>query len=311
MRPIRPSRRFWPFAALPAAGFLGLIAISAGVAEDRPASPRQVSRVNSNASTSRGQTGPVVADEPMIEYYVRFFVVPAQEWRQLLLPRVRLLKQDADCSVWLMDKDGLTRLIAHVQADHRTSVLWEDKVCSHNGAKFSIKRSTSHHYVGGFDDINSPAFDFRPHIDNLEDGIMLRVTGIIRARSTQLSVEATDTALLGMHTMVQEKRIGEQIHAAQYQIPTTAKRGCKVDCDVPEGTQLLISLGLRDKPGSLPDAARLANGVLVSVGLPQIQPAPDTTETLVLITPRHVLPDDAKPGAHSASAGAAASPTRR
>jgi hypothetical protein len=117
------------------------------------------------------------------------------------------------------------------------------------------------------------------------------MTGTMQPRGTRLVVSVDSTSLLGIHTMWLKKEVGKEIVTAQYQIPSTARRSFQIDCDVREGTQLMISLGLRDEAGRLSDVATLANSALARVGLPQYQPATHTKETCVLITPLHGLPE--------------------
>ncbi len=289
MTPSRPRFSVWPFAAIPAAGLLALIAVAAGAADERPSVKPEEPQVTSQVLPLDVRFEAAVHDDRQICYQVRYVVGHAEAWRQLVLPRVKLIQQEADFSAWLLDDKALKDLLTSAQGDTRTNVLMAPKVTSFVGAKAKITSRTKHHYVSGIEDFEAGGAAFRPVVKAIEPGFAVEMTGTILPGATRLSVGVEDTALLGFHTMTREKQVGDQIIKAQYQIPTTAKRDVKVDCEIPEGEHLLISLGLRDQPGSLPAAARLANSVLARVGLPEFQPAPYTTETLVLITPRPIV----------------------
>jgi beta-lactamase regulating signal transducer with metallopeptidase domain len=289
MTPPHPRFPAWPFVAIPAAGLLALIATAAGAADDRPSAKPEQPRVASEDLPFHARPKVTVQDDRQISYQVRYVVGHAEAWRQLLLPRMKLIQQEADCSAWLLDDNALTDFLTSAQADTRTNVLMAPKVTSFVGAKATITSRTKHHYVSGVEDFEAGGPAFRPVVKAIEPGFAVEMTGTILPGATRLSVGVEDTALLGFHTMAREKQVGDQIIRAQYQIPTTTKRGVKVDCEIPKGEHLLISLGLRDQPGSLPGAARLANSVFARVGLPEFQPAPYTTETLVLITPRPIV----------------------
>jgi hypothetical protein len=289
MTPSRPRFSVWPFAAIPAAGLLALIAVAAGAADDQPSVKPEVPRIASETIPFHARTKVTAQDDRQISYQVRYIVGHAEAWRPLLLPRVKLIQQEAEVSAWLLDDKALTDLLNSAQADTRTNVQMAPKVTSFVGAKAKITSRTKNYYVSGVEDFEAAGPAFRPVIKAIEPGFAVEMTGTILPGATRLSVGVEDTALLGFHTMAREKLVGDQIIRAQYQIPTTAKREIKVDCEIPKGEHLLISLGLRDQPGTLPGAARLANSVLSHVGLPEFQPAPYTTETLVLITPRPIV----------------------
>jgi hypothetical protein len=298
MTPSRPRFALWPFAALPAAGLLALTAVSAGLAGDWPVPG---ARVEAKRPPAGIQDERSLQDDRMISYFVRYVYGPPEPWRQLLLPRMKLLKQEADFSAWLLDGKGLFDLLTQAQGDTRTNVLSAPKLCGYNGAEAKIMNRKKLWYVAGFDQLDAPGPGFRPRVKGVDEGITLSLTGSILPRATRLSVNLEETSLLGFHTMHQKKRVGEEIHAAEYQIPTTANRNSRVDCELPDGAYLLISLGVHEQPGSLPGLAELANDVFASVGLPQYQPAPVARERLVIIGARPVEADRKKPPGRSAA----------
>ncbi len=304
MTPSRPRLALWPFAALPAAGLFALVALSAGFADDRPAAS---SRVETSRRESTGPAAKSSTDRPMIRYEVRFITGPAEPWRMLMLPRLKPLKLDADLAAlrtkypglpddqikamaadsdlnaWLLDEKAVIDLLTRAQQDTRTNCLQAPKVTADDGARATISNRGKHHYVAGIDRPENGKVGFVPVVKNVMEGITLDLTGKRLPHATRLTVGLDATRLLGFHTMHQYHRIGEQIQAPQYQIPTTAKTRGSFDCTLAEGTYLLVSLGVHDEARPIRGAASLANGVLGAAGLPTVQNEPETIEWLVLI----------------------------
>ncbi len=317
MTPSRPRFTLWPLAALPAAGFLALIATAAGLAEERPGpadGPPQVKAgedrwpVGRPADPKGGPlaipTGPVevsfsdvfasgagtaVADDRQISFEVRYITGLASSWRFHLLDRLRIVKQEADVAAWTLDDRALHDLLAQAQAQPRTSVLQAPKVTTFNRDRATIIKRDKRRYIAGFDKVESAAVPFRPIMKEFEVGFKLDMTGTIEPSRTRLSVDLSDSWLLALRTMVCEQRVGPELVAAEYMVPTLVDRKCQVACEIPEGTHLLISLGFYEKPGDPKGVAAVASELIASVGLPTIQPAPATYERLVLITTRPII----------------------
>lgn len=304
MTPSRPRLALWPFAALPAAGLFALVALSAGFAGDRPAAPAR------SEMHRRGSTGPAAkssTDRPMIKYEIRFLIGPAEPWRRLMLPRLKPLKLDADLAAlrtkypglpddqvkamaadsdlnaWLLDEKAVIDLLTQAQQDTRTNCLAAPKVTADDGARATIINRGKHPYVAGFDRPAEGKVGFVPVVKNVMEGITVDLTGKRLPDATRLSINLDATRLLGFHTMHQAQRIGEQIQAAEYKIPTTARTRGSFDCTLAESTTLLVSLGVHDEARPIGGAASLANGVLGAVGLTTVQKEPEPMEWLVMI----------------------------
>jgi hypothetical protein len=341
MTPLRPRFTLWPLAALPAAGFLALIATAAGLAEDRPsptATPpqavagedhlpvgrpasRQVRSIDLvNPLRDRADSAPHlvvdfaqgnVADDRQIAYEVRYIVSNEGAWRQPLLDRLKLIKQEADVAAWTLDDKALLDLLTRAQGDTKTNVLQAPKVTSFSGARATIINRRKQHYVAGVEKLEYAARPaFRPIVKELQIGGKLDMTGTIVPGGTRLSVSLSDSWLLALRTMGCEHRVGAEVHPAQYQIPTMIDRRCELTCDLPEGTHLLISLGLSDEPRKPTGLAGLANGAFAAIGLPEpIRFVP--FERLVLITPRPIILESDEQPIRPASHVRAKSKSRR
>ena len=142
MTPSRPRFSLWPFAAIPAAGLLALIATAAGASDERPSAKPVEPRVSSTDKPLDPRAEETVQDDRQISYQVRYVVGHAEAWRQLLLSRMKLIQQDAEYSAWLLDDNALKDLLTSAQGDTRTNVLMAPKVTSFVGAMAKI--STSH-----------------------------------------------------------------------------------------------------------------------------------------------------------------------
>ena len=81
-----------------------------------------------------------------------------------------------------------------------------------------------------------------------------------------------------------------------------------MSCELPDGSALLISLGLHERRGCLSDAGETASGILKAVGLPPVPARPVACEHLVMIRPRRIC---SRPMNASARRSRASSTTRR
>lgn len=292
MMPPRPHVPWWTLASLPMIVVLAGIAVTAGFADDRPAAPRGDSRIESRPTAHQPPQAPKKENGSLIAYEVRYIVGPSEAWRERCLARMKLVKQDAELAAWLLDDDVLRDLLTAAQQDTRTNVLCAPKVSSHEGARATIDSSRKHFYVSGFSDLDQTWPGVRPVVGAVREGLVVELTGRLLPAATRLQVKAESIELLGMRTLSLKKENGGKSHSLQYQVPTTARRSFEVDCAIPDRTQLLISLGISDEPGWLPDGAVLANGVLGALGLPRFQPDMHATEKCIVITPRRVKPEE-------------------
>lgn len=322
MTPSRPRRSVWPLAALPAAGVLALIAAASGIAEDRPspsdtppqtvaetaqrpaegpaspdagprdavAGPGKVTPHRHPSGTSGAKTVP--DDDRQICYQVRFINGDLESLRKLL-NRFKLLKQEADVAAWTLDDASLRDLLTQIQGDAGMSIIRAPKVTSFHRAHAIVTNCEKQRYVAGYHAVEDPALPFRPIVKELDLGSKVDIAGQIMgqrvADGTRVSLDVSDSRLLGFRTEMCEQRIGPEVVAADYHVPDMLDRRCQVTCDVPDGSHVLISLGrspLPRKPTA--GASGLVNGLFAAMGLPQpIGFVP--IERLVLITPRRIL----------------------
>ena len=285
MKPSRPRPRFWPFAALPAAGLFALLAASAGMAGDRPPTP-------ASRPAAAGRVNASQENKPMISYEVRWISgLDAEPWRNLLQDRLKLVSQDADVCAWIADDKAIFDLLTLAMAHTMTNVLQAPKAVGEENATVTLANVAKQFYVAQVEKIeNQDTTGFRPTVKNIEIGVRLELTGALLDRSTKLTLNLHDTDLLAMHTLHRKDQIGDRLVKAEYQVPTPVERSCRVACEIPEGSSLLISMGMRERRGRSSDAAETASELLQLVGLPPLPARSVTCERLVCVMPRRVMP---------------------
>ena len=329
MTPSRPRFSVWPLAALPAAGFLALIASAAGIADERPSTggerPHVANRSgapsagNASRPTTRqidpitapfdvlgdprfyGENGPInVEDDRQICFQVRFIVSNSGAWRKPLGDRLELLKREGEVAAWTLDDRALTALLDGAQTDKRTNVLQAPKVTSFNGARATILNRSKQFYVADVERVDGPHPGFRPIVKSLDLGSRVDMTGTVQPRGTRLSARVSDSWLVAMPTRSREERIGSQIQRVEYHDPSVIERACDVTADIPEGTHLLVSLGRSTTSPKVTGLPGLVNNVFAAIGLPEpIELVP--FERLVLITPRPIIVEQEEQPVRSAS----------
>ena len=248
-------------------------------------------RETASAKTSRPGTGDLASkprSDRIIEYHVRYASdLDPEAWRNLLKDHLRLIKQDADVSAWIMDDNALHDLLIFAQNDTRTSVLLAPKCIANEGVQISVINREKQFYVASVNRVeNAKAAGFRPIVKDLDVGSRIDMTGSLMPGGTRLSVNLSDTSLVGIHTMSRRESFGGQVLSAQYQVPTALKRRCEVSCDLPAHANLVISLGLSEHRSNLSGVAGIASDLLASVGLPKLEGKSTTFERLIIISAR-------------------------
>jgi hypothetical protein len=100
---------------------------------------------------------------------------------------------------------------------------------------------------------------------------------------------------VSLHTLVRRETFRNQNYAADYQVPTTIERNCRVSCLVPDSSVILISMGLYERRGRLSNAGETASGLLEAVGLPPVPARAVISERLMMIKPRRIVLEADKP----------------
>jgi beta-lactamase regulating signal transducer with metallopeptidase domain len=322
MKPTRSSSRVWPFAALPAGGFIALIAAACGLSPDQPSArapdQRETHRsaVNQNLNAPENSpperplaitVGMPFGGEPVgpppalrdrqISYEVRFMKLRTEPWRELLQDRLKLVQQEADVSAWIIDKPALTELLGLARSDALSDVLQAPKVTTFENDHALIGREDKQPYISRLEKLDTPAIQgFRPIVKELNIGWLADVAGSILTHGTHLAVDYHDSTLTAMHDLTRKERFGNQEIVGTYQVPSTIEHRCRVACDVPEESSLVISLGLQvNETPIFSGVTGVASKFLGSVGLSSHEAKNVTCERLAIITPRRIILEAEKP----------------
>jgi beta-lactamase regulating signal transducer with metallopeptidase domain len=294
MKPSRPRGQFWPFFAIPVAGLIAVIAATAGLAQDR-AQHSSIQTISEPApETPQERASPTMVkrtlsdheSERQISYEVRIITLAAEPWRDLLKDRIKVVKQDADTCAWIIDDEALKDLLNLAQADTRSSVMRAPKVTTFENSSATIFREEKQHFVAQLEKIvRSDGAAFQPIVTAIEVGARMELIGAIQPGLTKLTVDLRDRQLVAMHTLHRKDRVGDKILAAEYQVPSTIYRQCRVACDMPDGSELLISMGLRERRTA---PSNVGSGLLKLVGLAPASDSSVASELLFVIKPRPI-----------------------
>jgi hypothetical protein len=296
MKPSRPRIQYWPFFSMPVAGLIAFIAATAGLAQDRLAhSSNQTSSVPAKEALQERTVPTMVrqalrdqqSERRQISYEVRIISLDAEPWRDLLKDRIKLVKQEADVCAWIIDDKAFRDLLTLAQADTRSNVLQAPKVTAFENSTATIFREEKQHFVAQVEKIvRADNTAFQPIVTAIDVGARVELNGTILPGLTKLTVDVRDRQLVAMHTLHRKDRVGDKVLAAEYQVPSTIYRQCRVECDIPDGSELVISMGLRE-PWA--EASNAASGILKLVGLAPASAKTVTFEQLVIIKPRHIV----------------------
>lgn len=259
MTPNRPRPQVWPFAALPSAVAVALVAVSIGFAKDEPAPSRPLEATPTAHQSEDTRPAPVPAipkaeSVRQISYEVRFINLEPDAWRQRLKGQLRAVESQADMTGWVIDQSALTALLNHIQGEATASHLQAPKVTTFENDHAFI--DTGPEWICASSGNTRQTGEDR----GTDAGIRVNVGGSHLPQGMRLTVEVSDTKSI-------PRQGGEDtVHA------TTVVRS-KGTSDVLEDSSLVVSLG-RHAHGSGPRSVM--------------------SERIVIITPRRIVLDAAK-----------------
>ena len=313
MMPSRPRPPVWPFAALPAAGFVALIAAATGLSQEKPiadrlrapltiaqVAPESVPRqggVTTRIAVWRSAKSTTPADlDRQICFEIRYLSLDANPWREAVKDGLEMIKQEADVCAWIIGEKPMSDLLTLAQGDTRSNVLQAPNVTNFENVHSLVSNTYIQKYVSQVEKVEKAnRLAFRPIIKECELGSRIDVVGSLKAGATAIAVEVRDSSLLSLHTLVRKETFRDQTYAADYQVPTPIERSCRVSCELPDNKALLVSMGLHERRSRLSNAGEAASGLLEAVGLPPVPARMVTCERLVMIRPRRIVLEPEKP----------------
>jgi beta-lactamase regulating signal transducer with metallopeptidase domain len=306
MTPKRNRLPAWSLAALPAAGLVALLATAVGMADDGPSVSTRPDPATTDVppqphatASPDPKSGPpirsvahlAVASDRQICFEVRYINgLDANTWRNRFDDRLKPVHQDSNITAWFIEDPCLRDLLTLALGDTAVNVLMAPKITSFEGAKATILNRGKQFYVSGFDKLETAkGLAFKPIVKDVEVGFRVEMTGSFLPDGTRLLVDLRDSSVLSMHTLFRTGQSRDGDVRAVYQVPTAIDRRLQVSCDVPEGSNLVISVGLDEQAGRMGGAAEFASDLLETVGLPSLKAGSVIRERLVVIKPRKII----------------------
>ncbi|APW62259.1 M56 family metallopeptidase [Paludisphaera borealis] len=273
MTPIRPRSQVWPFAALPSAAAVALVAASIGFADDQPAaaSPKAAQAASPTPAVRAPATPPApVEDDRQISYEVRFINLAARPWRDGLKGRITHFGPESDDHGWVVDEEGMKLLTKRLLSDATLNILQAPKVTSFSGARARI-------FVGsdGSRD-RGPVEVKRVNDEELKkfqlglidfENSKVDVTGTFSPRGTRISVDL-DGPSRGIKRRSRTESPKAETTPSQLDVDAFHYEG---SAEVPTGSSLLVSMGRHES----------------RVGGESV-----TREQLIVVTPRRIEIED-------------------
>ncbi len=282
MKPVCTRTRTWPFFALPATGLLAFLAVSAGVADDKPGrataavtdAPAAPPLDNSEAARAPLPLQVAYGSQPVdsaktIEYEVRILSGDAHRWRPLLDDRPNLAKKDGECTAWVIDGRTLNAWLAHAQRDVHFHLLQAPTVRTYDGAQASISgQQLARKRAHLPSPISTKVTDLEPEpdgapriqsakpiVEQIPVGPVVSMTGKILSGKIRLTVDVRD---LRLTTEASGEKNGP---ARDRNVPAIIERRSTVACDVPTGRYVAICMGLRPETVTAHAASGPLSGV--------------------------------------------------
>jgi hypothetical protein len=260
MTPIRPRPQVWPFAALPMAAALALVAVSVGLAQDGPPTTQNTPRLSQLLDyleqlfeAPQSPTLKRVVPEVMVQgqgvlpspwsdqwhrqicYEVRFIDLGAQPWRDVLEGRLKPVEREDGSHGWVIDTPALTDLLKSIQGDPVANVIQSPKVTTLENAyaMMYFGRVPPHTFV-----------ERRPGVGpDAEWAPWVKVTGSFSSQGTRLSVDLLDAP----PTADQGKRPDDARGGDPHDQPAPGLVRYRGSCDVPDGSSIVVGLGRHER----------------------------------------------------------------
>jgi beta-lactamase regulating signal transducer with metallopeptidase domain len=289
MTPSRPRPHVWPYAALPAAGLIAVLAAASGLSQEKRAEGNAVVQTErkQNGDTdgppakSRSPSGselhqplsapPEQQTDRKIGYRVRYYDLTAEMRRGLMKDRPVLQKHESNVSAWIVDALELDDMIGHLQNRNAREIFDDPEIITLENAMIKIRTYNSGKV-------------FPPTEEDGVIGSAVEIAGSTTANRSRLTIELGVLAPEPRHRPFDTTVGGDALKI------TISKPFRRISCGVPDGSSLAISMALYQREGH--DAESF--GGTGAARQPQIKARPRAEERLFLITPRPIPPRDAQ-----------------
>lgn len=277
MKPIRPRTQVWPFAALPSAAAVALVAASVGFAQDEPAALLEaapsLTKTIRDIPVPSTPSGPA-EDAPEFSYDVRLIEFAERPWRNGLKGQITPPGSGAEASAWILDTEGMDTLMKHFVSDPTAVSIQAPKVTALEG-----DRATFVFHPDGDGGTGKSVALERDFIEKFEKfkknfrlgpihftGLEIDVRGWFTPRGTRISVNLTSPT----NAITRRNQTNSPKAAAQPSQLDVVGQVHAGPLDIPTGSRLLVSTGRFEHRAGARSATR---------------------ERLVVITPRRIVAD--------------------
>lgn len=207
----------------------------------------------------------VAGVEPeQISYEMRVVDMPAAEWREAYYRQCTRVGREGRSTVWTADEKTVAQMLKAMQGSTRSNVVQAPKVTAFAGAEATIDTKHRRAFVVDVDRVEGGQADalvsgFRPSVDEINEGLRVSMAGRRTSRGVRAHLKADSTwvghvARARTRETVPNKGFGTSSIEADLQLPQVVEAKVEGDYEIPEGNQLLVSLGTatsvdeRDRP---------------------------------------------------------------
>jgi hypothetical protein len=229
-------------------GIVTLALLGVESPEDKPRF--EVRRVDSGG-VAVGRT-PVEADQ--ISFEVRVVDTPAADWRQQIYRRCKRVGREGRSTVWTVDERSVLEMLEKVQGDPRAKVVMCPKATALKGTPCVIDTMQKRTFVVDVDRVadgpvdQAGAIAFRPAVDEITEGICLKLSGQKTAAGVRAHV-VIDSTWVGnvvetkTTETIRNREHGKNSLTATMQLPQVVEAKIYGDFEMPADQELLVSLG--------------------------------------------------------------------
>jgi beta-lactamase regulating signal transducer with metallopeptidase domain len=304
MKPSHSRARFWPLAALPAAGIMALIATVSGLSQDQGGTITTSATVESTRTTRNqklatkipSQAASAVDSLPIapgeaetsrqIGYVVRYFDLNATARRELLRDRPKLVRDNSNTPAWIIEGSVLTALLEQLHTYNARKIHESSDLRAFQDATVTIKTTSGSRTrpKSRKDQESNPS---TLGMQNDVIGSLLKLRGSVVAGTAKLTVDVRVEPFEGIAAPKVKFPPVEVSHNFANLPNVIHKRPDPISCEIPVGSSLVLSLRLDERQ----DQTAQGDSANHSTGQGQREGESPMKERLFLITPSRIVPE--------------------
>jgi hypothetical protein len=223
-------------------------------------------------------------------YEVRFLSTEAGPWRDRLKTPLQPLDEPHRDSAWLLQEEDLIELLAVVQDNLSTNLLQAPTVTTFEGHRAIIGDITKRHYIADLKPIiGEDSVTFEPIHKSHDEGVTIELSGTYGDGEMTIDLDARYQAIVSMHTLRREFDTPFGKKKAIVQVPTTTDQRLDLSATIPDGSTLMVKLGVIEQPAKLSGVTEFAIALFGDVAGTPLKARGTPVEYFALITPRQII----------------------